>query len=722
FTNQSSDAQSYLWDFDDGLTSTQTDPSHIFYGTGSYKVTLFAFDSVLNVDSFTITIQAPSALPFFTLPGEACPNQTVEFAVFGNYDADNIVEWDFDDGNGGSNSLTHHVFQDTGVYNVVLSVINAACGLAEDSNIIVITNTVVPTIHIHPELANTTICPGASFPFFYDEEYAIQWDFGTGDVSTDPYPSYVYDSIGVYTVNIAVTNTCGNTSSVDTTITVSQSAQVSAEAFGSYSVCKNDSAPFFAASGSGYKYQWNFGTGDIDSSEHTNYAFSDTGTYNVQLIVENLCGVTDTDYIQVNVSDSLLPIGWIAMSTTVACPNEVIQFSATSGYDDYTWDFGDGSTSPNQNPMHSYNLPGVYPVTLNITNNCGSTIYPDTVTVDLTNITPASFSTDQLNYCVGDMVAFAGNASTGILSHWWNFGDGSGDSTLNTTHNYQDTGVFIVTYVVMNSCGIKDTSILTVLIDSSGPPVSAFISSLNYACPGSSIEFTNLSSDTNSVLWYFGDGDSSGTVDPMHTYDNPGNYVVNLSVTNICGKSSMFSSIITMSYYNQLSDPVMNCSQLADSIVFFWPAVSGATGYEISSDNGVTWNSNSGFGPTHMVIGVADSSYSLRARALGQGDCLYGVVSNETTCTFIGAGLSNIASNSVTITPNPSVGIFYYSGSPSGVNADLTIYNTMGEIVLAVKLTESESLIDLSDQSAGVYLFKVQSTDHIEIHRLVVNR
>ena len=78
FYNNSSGASTYFWDFDDGLSSTITNPIHIFYGQGTYIVTLYAYDSLLNMDSATMTIHVPENKPYFTTPNEACQRKMIK--------------------------------------------------------------------------------------------------------------------------------------------------------------------------------------------------------------------------------------------------------------------------------------------------------------------------------------------------------------------------------------------------------------------------------------------------------------------------------------------------------------------------------------------------------------------------------------------------------------------------------------------------------------------
>ena len=237
FNNSSSGGETYYWDFDDGLNSTLFNPVHIFYGQGTYIVTLYAYDSLLNMDSATMTIHIPENKPYFNALNEACPGKMVQCAVFGNTNPGNSVNWDFGDDYITGNSFAEHAYSDTGIYTITMTVNNPNCGIIKDSNQIIISNTIVPTVHIHPENADSIICPGENFPYFYDEYLPITWDFGNGITSSDPYPLFSFPNEGIFPVCIPVSNECGNSNTLDINILVNDSAAPDASIVSTVSSC-----------------------------------------------------------------------------------------------------------------------------------------------------------------------------------------------------------------------------------------------------------------------------------------------------------------------------------------------------------------------------------------------------------------------------------------------------------------------------------------------------
>ena len=158
-------------------------------------------------------------------------------------------------------------------------------------------------------------------------------------------------------------------------------------------------------SGFGYTYSWDFGGGDTSTLQNIVYSFSDTGSYNIELIITNACGKQDTAYKTITVVDTLQPFEWIYITPRNTCPGNEIKFIAQTGNASYFWNFGDGDTSVLKSAAHIYNSVGVYPVELTITNYCGNSIMLfDTVTIDSSIITPAEFYLEQYSYCPGEYV------------------------------------------------------------------------------------------------------------------------------------------------------------------------------------------------------------------------------------------------------------------------------------------------------------------------------
>lgn len=213
------------------------------------------------------------------------------------------------------------------------------------------------------------------------------------------------------------------------------------------------------------------------------------------------------------------------------------------------WDFGDGATSIEQNPSHTYANPGSYNVSLTSSNSAGATTAtkPYLVTVTSGVHVPGGpdvlFSATPQSGTTPLTVQFT-DQSTNNPTRWvWNFGDGHTSTAQNPSHTYTTGGVFNVSLTATNTIG-TNTGTQVGCIDvavSSMTPVAGF----NVSPQAGVIPFTATFVDTTtnnptSWLWNFGDGSPTSAVqNPQHVYASPGVYTVTLTSTNQYGTNSI---------------------------------------------------------------------------------------------------------------------------------------------------------------------------------------
>lgn len=213
-----------------------------------------------------------------------------------------------------------------------------------------------------------------------------------------------------------------------------------------------------------------------------------------------------------------------ASFTTNISGNTVDFIDASTGVvSSYSWDFGDGTTSNVQSPTHTYNCPGTYNVVQTITDAFGcSSQNPSTVTVSGALVAP-SFT----NTISGNVVTFT-NASTGpITSYNWNFGDGISTSNApSPVQTYTCAGRYFVSLTITDPNGC--TSSYSDYVEAQGDPQARFsIASVT----GTTVSFADASTGSQLTWnWDFGDGSTSTTQNPTHTYACPGDYTVRLVV------------------------------------------------------------------------------------------------------------------------------------------------------------------------------------------------
>lgn len=119
---------------------------------------------------------------------------------------------------------------------------------------------------------------------------------------------------------------------------------------------------------------------------------------------------------------------------------------------DYMWDFGDGNTSTQANPQHTYAvLDTTYNVCLTATASCGDST--SCQSIDVCEVMTADFS-----HTVLGLDATFTDLTTGVPTSWnWDFGDGNTSTMQNPTHSYADEGPYTVTLTTTNYCGDSST-------------------------------------------------------------------------------------------------------------------------------------------------------------------------------------------------------------------------------------------------------------------------
>lgn len=216
----------------------------------------------------------------------------------------------------------------------------------------------------------------------------------------------------------------------------------------------------------------------------------------------------------------------------------------------YSWDFGDGNTSYEENLTYSYANNGTYNVTLHVTNQYGQWNHTSQ-TILVTNVAPnISINISPTIGIVNETIFFnldATDEDGEITTYTWTFGDGTKNHTKNTTHLYNESGSFTITINATDDDG-EYTNISTTIVVTHKPSVN-FTCSTNSPSTIDTITFTDTSTDDGSITtynWSFGDGSYSTGQTPTHSYDDDGTYNVTLMVIDNHGASNQTNKSITV--------------------------------------------------------------------------------------------------------------------------------------------------------------------------------
>jgi PKD repeat protein len=292
-------------------------------------------------------------------------------------------------------------------------------------------------------------------------------------------------------------------------------------------------------------WSWNFGDGGNSADRDPSHEYVIAGSYTVSLTVTGPGGSdteTKTNYINVSTPDP--PAAAFSGSPTSGKAPLAVQFTdqSTGSISGWSWAFGDGGSSAEQNPSHTYDNAGDYTVSLTVT---GSNSDTETKTNYIEVTAPPAptvvFSGSPTSGDAPLTVLFT-IQSTGSITSWsWTFGDGGISTEQSPSHTYQDSGVYTVSLTVTGPGGSDNetkTGYITVTAPPP-PPVADFMADKTSGDAPLTVLFTDLSTETiTSWSWDFGDGETSTQQDPSHNYLSAGSYTVSLTITGPGGSDT----------------------------------------------------------------------------------------------------------------------------------------------------------------------------------------
>ena len=306
-----------------------------------------------------------------------------------------------------------------------------------------------------------------------------------------------------------------------------------------------------------YQFHWNFGNGQTTNAFNPgSVVFMPNGSredtvYNVALTVYSEC---DSVVIYQSIRVKAQPRAAFNPDKTFGCSPLTVDFrNLSAGSQDFTWDFGDGTTlnTPSTNNVqHTFTsyVRDTFEVKLIARNDCGTDTSRFSIIVSPNNIGlyVVVNGTEQAG-CAPHAVRFFNN-STGANNFQWDFADGNTLTTSRSNdtvlHVFNEPGVYRVRIYASNGC--SDTATYRT-ITVHGKPLVNFTATPAEVCIGEKVNFNNLSDTITSSSWFFGDGGVSSLTHPQYAYSAAGNYRIKLvgsrtySSGNTCIDSSFAS-------------------------------------------------------------------------------------------------------------------------------------------------------------------------------------
>ncbi|MCZ4409567.1 PKD domain-containing protein [Cryomorphaceae bacterium 1068] len=222
-----------------------------------------------------------------------------------------------------------------------------------------------------------------------------------------------------------------------------------------------------------------------------------------------------------------------APSELDGCAPHEISFSNFSIGDTFEWDFGDGTGSTEFEPVHIFEEPGTYTVSM-IASDSLSCNLADTVSLNIDIFAPEDFQPTfdtSIDCETGEVTMFNTTGGNDFLDFFWIINGDTLYTSYNASHQFANLDLTntVALYAVDEGCELDETVVeeITNLAD-----VTAEIGNTFDTECGLSIELLNASANATEFLWAFGDGETSAIFSPTHVYDDYGTYTITLTAIN----------------------------------------------------------------------------------------------------------------------------------------------------------------------------------------------
>ena len=525
FRQNANTARMQVWDFGDGSSSTERNPTHVYATPGTYEI-LLTIENECGQDSIRQMINvgnvptAPQAIFSIEEP-VVCLSESLTLDASSSFAADTYA-WSIPGATPENADQSQAVFQfpAMGNYDVQLIVTNE---FGADTLLL---ENAVQVIDLPDAMFEFEVTQSDTIIQFMQTNMnaeSVQWDFGDGNTSDLLNPIHAYDSSGIYEVTLAIENQCGM-DSLRRLVSVGNvpNAPIAFFSLDNSVACVLDIVNFSAVESVGAQsYFWKFeGPNTITSNGETAVlVFSDPGFYDIELVVENAVG-KDTLFVE----DGLRIVDTPVANFTAELDKNIAKFNNLSIYgQSYFWDFGDGNTSTVANPEHAYVLEGDFVVDLLVINPCDTVTYSENITVE-SFFPRASFTASATGGCAPFIVSFV-DGSSNAESYQWAFPGGEPEfsSDPNPVVTYTESGVYDVSLVVTNSSGraiLERTDYIEVF-----PSPEA---NYTFEVDSNLVTFTNTSINAESIEWVFDENNRSMLENPFFEFNQKGSYDVQL--------------------------------------------------------------------------------------------------------------------------------------------------------------------------------------------------
>jgi len=435
--------------------------------------------------------------------------------------------WDFEDGTFSTEQNPSHKFEEQGTYHVKLTITGKNCD--DDQQRVVFAHFDDCVAQFSYEQLNQG--NGLMVQFTdkslgnFDEWF---WEFDDGGTSNEQNPIHEFDHPGNFDVKLSIFGQ-GCSANTHQPVLVTPGPECFA-LFNSNQLNAPELKVEFTdlSIGEADSWLWDFGDGNASDLQNPVHIYENAGDFEVTLTISSTnCDDSFTRPLTVK-KDTTCQANFDYQQNSVLEP--IIEFTNLSVGENllHYWDFGDGNTSQEISPIHEFGTFGIYNVVLKVVGlGCADSL---TKQIEVIGPTPCQADFSFTSQSPESLEISFINQSTGAINSFeWDFGDGNFSFEENPVHAYSQPGIYIVELAVF-AVGCADSIQKTVEITE---PVfcEADFSFTSQSPEALEISFTNQSTGAiNSFEWDFGDGNFSIEESPVHSYSQPGIYIVELAV------------------------------------------------------------------------------------------------------------------------------------------------------------------------------------------------
>ncbi len=527
----------YRWDFGDGNKSSLPNPTHTYLHAGTYTSKLMvwsASDSASSSRTFpdkTIQIRNEDMFSGNFTYSVDCKRINLNAP---NSCLTNIIEYEWDMGDGKPVVKTtipkiDYLYDLAGNYTVNLKIRTADNAVFTFSNPIFIPEpSFTADFSITKDCRKTTFVPSVTTCF---TGLTYEWDLGNGTTSADSEVSVFYTAEQDYSVNLKVRAAHGEERTVTKTYKY-ENPSIDVD----FSVRKECEKTIFKAmtntclTGT-LDYAWDLGNGTTSTDSEVSIFYTALQTYTVKLkvssITDNVSKTATKTYQYVNP-----PIG-LTFTETIVCRN--VQFMPQTetclNITEYFWEFGDGETSTEKNPIYEYEEDNKnFTVKLKVKTDKGlEQNFSKNITI--TKSLSAKFEAEIK--CKNVIFKNLSLSCDPEVSYAWDFGDGRVSTEKNPTHLYDHNGNYTVFLTAVNKDGTTATFAKNITLFTADFSLSL---KAKQNCTEMELEAVTPDCYIINYEWDLGDGTLAKIKNIKHTYAKYGSYKVKLKATNSFGQ------------------------------------------------------------------------------------------------------------------------------------------------------------------------------------------